>query len=404
MSALPNRLPHIAVVGGGANGLIAALCLQHALQDRVQISLFDASLDKPFKDQNRVVALAQAGLDLLRKLNVWDAIEAQAQPVTRLVLSDSALDEPLRAPLLTFGENEPLAAIIPNMHLINAARNAAQTLGIALVAKHVSSLTQDTFGATLFSENDQQSTYADLIVLADGATSNLRDTQDFGWIEKQYGQTALVATVSHQFDHQGRAFQHFLPSGPFAILPLRANSTDQTFPYRSSLVWTEKREVASHMVKNDDILGEIMMRAGPELGDMRLESPVRAFPLWRGLAREWIKGRIVLLGDSAHIVHPLAGQGLHLGMQDAACLAQCLEEAIGLGLDVADNTALSTYVQIRRPAAVAMALATESLNMLFSNDITPLRLIRSLGFGLVERSPWLKDAFTRIAAGHKANE
>ncbi len=212
-------------------------------------------------------------------------------------------------------------------------------------------------------------------------------------VHVDYEQSGIVCTVAHERPHQGRAEEHFLPAGPFAILPLKGN--------RCSLVWTERTKEAETLIASDDLVfeAELERRFGLKLGDIHVEGGRRAFPLGLTLAREFVKPRFVLAGDAAHGIHPIAGQGLNLGFKDAAALAQTIVEAARLGLDIGSLSVLQRYEQWRRFDTVQMGVTTDVLNRLFSNDIGPLRAIRDIGLGLVDRMPRLKDFFIGQAAG-----
>jgi 2-octaprenyl-6-methoxyphenol hydroxylase len=211
-----------------------------------------------------------------------------------------------------------------------------------------------------------------------------------GW---SYDQSGIIATVKLEKSHDGRAIQHFLPSGPFAILPLTEN--------RVSLVWTEDGARAREIVALDDdeFLSEAKKRIGGRFGTLELAGPRAAFPLDLHLARGFVADRVALVGDAAHGVHPLAGQGLNIGLRDVAALAEVAVESARLGLDLGSATVLQRYERWRRFDSAFSAVTMDGLNRLFSNDSAPLRAIRSLGLGLVDRAPALKRFFVREAAG-----
>jgi len=208
-----------------------------------------------------------------------------------------------------------------------------------------------------------------------------------------YPQAGIVATVHHEHPHNGTAYEHFLPSGPFAILPLTGN--------RSSLVWTERRDIAARMMGLDQIgfEAEIAKRFGKHLGSLHQEGPRWSYPLRFHLAREYVKPRFALAGDAAHGIHPIAGQGLNLGLRDAAALADVLIDAAGLGQDIGALDVLKRYEQWRRFDSFTQAMTMDALNRLFSNDIAPLRLARDLGMGLVDKIGPLRRYFMREAGG-----
>ena len=211
-----------------------------------------------------------------------------------------------------------------------------------------------------------------------------------GWV---YGQTAIVATIRHSLPHHGEAVQHFLPSGPFALLPLDEG--------RSSIVWSEKAAVAADILAADVETQRraIVARAAGWRGDIMAIEAISAHPLQLSLARLFIGERLALVADAAHVVHPLAGQGLNLGFEDAAMLAELIVERLRLGLDPGAPDLLELYQARRRPAAAGMAFATEGINRLFSNDFSPLRVLRDFGAGLVERFPGAKTRLMAAASG-----
>ena len=203
----------------------------------------------------------------------------------------------------------------------------------------------------------------------------------------------MVATVAHERDHEGVAEQHFLPAGPFAILPLRGR--------RSSIVWNESQADAKALLSldEDDLLRQLERRFTLKLGEISLVSPVQGFDFAFRVARRFVAPRLALIGDAAHVVHPLAGQGLNLGLRDAASLAERIVEPLRLGLDPADPAALEAYQRDRRFDVVASSMGMDVMNRLFSNDIAPLRMARDFGLRLVDRAPPLKRLFMAEASG-----
>ena len=203
--------------------------------------------------------------------------------------------------------------------------------------------------------------------------------------------------MRHERDHNGRAEEHFLPAGPFAILPLKRDATG----HRSSIVWTEEEKEAERIVALDDagFHAELEKRFGLHLGEIKAVGPRRAFPLGLSVARAFVADRIALIGDAAHVIHPIAGQGLNMGLKDVAALAETIVDAMRLGLDPGSPVTLDRYQRWRRFDTMAMGVATDGLNRLFSNRSDALRVVRDVGLGLVDRLPALKQLFIREAAG-----
>jgi 2-octaprenyl-6-methoxyphenol hydroxylase len=212
-------------------------------------------------------------------------------------------------------------------------------------------------------------------------------------ISWSYPQMGIVATVEHEKPHNGVAYEHFLPSGPFAILPMTGN--------RSSLVWTEDEKLAPRMMQleQEAFDAEIAKRFGSHLGATKAAGPRWSYPLKFHLARGFVKPRFALAGDSAHGIHPIAGQGLNLGLKDAAALTEVVLDTARLGLDIGSLTALEKYERWRRFDAFALSVATDGLNRLFSNDIAPLRFVRDLGMGIVDAIGPARRFFMRHAGG-----
>jgi 2-octaprenyl-6-methoxyphenol hydroxylase len=232
-----------------------------------------------------------------------------------------------------------------------------------------------------------------LLVAADGAKSRIRERAGIavhGWA---YGQSAIITTVEHERDHHGRAEEHFLPSGPFATLPLTGR--------RSSIVWTETAQEAERILSLPDgeFHHELERRFGLRLGDIAVVGARHALPLGLWVARAFVKERLALVGDAAHVIHPIAGQGLNMGLKDAAALAEVITDAARVGLDPGSLATLERYERWRRFDTMSMGLATDLLNRLFSNESGVLRLVRDVGLGLVDRAPALKQFFIREAAG-----
>ncbi|MGX7708048.1 FAD-dependent monooxygenase [Methylobacterium sp. Gmos1] len=397
----------IVVAGGGLPGLALALALRQALGESVRVTVCDPAFARADASRDlRAYAVAAAARRMLERLGVWDAVGLSAQPIREMVITDSRLADPVRPTFLTFegevADGEPFAHMIEGGGLLAALREAAVAAGVALEGSPVLSAVPETdkIAARL---PDGRSIRADLVVAADGARSRLREAAGIGWVGWSYPQSGIVATVAHERDHEGRAIEHFLPSGPFAVLPLPPGGS---LGHRSSIVWTERQSEVPALLGGgpEEALIEVERRFGLGLGRIALESPLRAYPLSFGIARRFGARRLMLLGDAAHVIHPIAGQGLNLGLRSAAALAEALADTMRLGLDPGGPEALETYERSRRFDTLAMGAATDGLNRLFSNDALPVRLARDLGLGLVDRLPGLKRLFIREAAGLRGRQ
>lgn len=385
------------VIGGGAfAGLGLALALRQGLGPDVPIVVADPAFAmRPSRDP-RASAIVAACRRLFDALGVWNAVVADAQPILDMVVTDSKLGDAVRPTFLTFGgevePGEPFAHMVENRHLIDALVSRAEESGVELCALAVSTYDSrpDGIKVTL---SDGREIDATLLVAADGAKSKLRERANIATHGWDYDQSGIVVTVGHERDHNGRAEEHFLPAGPFAILPLKGK--------KSSLVWTESRAEAARIVALSDeaFQAELETRFGLHLGEVKALDKPRAFPLGYFVARSFVGERLALIGDAAHVIHPIAGQGLNMGIKDAAALAEVIVDAARLGIDPGQADVLERYQRWRRFDTVAMGVATNSLNMLFSNHSTLLRTVRDIGLGLVDRIPPLKSAFIRQAAG-----
>ena len=385
------------VIGGGSfAGLALALALRQGLGADVAVIVADPALATRPSQDPRATAIVAACRRLFETLGVWGEVADTAQPILDMVVTDSKLEDATRPAFLTFAGNvepgEPFAHMVENRFLIDALASHAEANGVELRPTAVASYEShgDAINASLA---DGRTVEASLLVAADGARSRLRERAGIATHGWEYDQSGIVVTVGHERDHHGRAQEHFLPAGPFAILPLAGK--------RSSLVWTETRGEAARIVglSADQFHGELERRFGLHLGEVKALDKPRAFPLSYFVARSFLAERLALVGDAAHVIHPIAGQGLNLGLKDDAALAEVVVDAARLGIDFGQSDELERYQRWRRFDTMAMGLATNSLNLLFSNKSTLLRTVRDIGLGLVDRTPPLKELFIRQAAG-----
>jgi 2-octaprenyl-6-methoxyphenol hydroxylase len=387
----------IVVAGGGMTGLTLALALARG---GLEVAVVDPLTRDEMADDRfdgRVSALAFASVRMLRVLGLWDRLEADAQPIQDILVNEGS---PGRGPApfsLHFDHREigaPLGHIVENCHIRRAllAETAAEPRILFLQGRQAVRL--DAEGArTVMTLSDGCAIAATVAVAAEGRESRLREQAGIGTVGWEYDQSGIVTTVNHERPHRGVAYEQFLPTGPFAILPMTG--------HRSSLVWTETTAEARRIMALAEpaFEGELIRRFGTHLGAIRATGPRWSYPLRLHLARHYVKDRLVLAGDAAHTIHPLAGQGLNLGLKDAAALAETVLDAARLGLDYGRLDVLKRYERWRRFDSFVLAAVTDSLNRLFTNDLAPLKFARVVGMGVVDGIPPLRRFFMRHAGG-----
>lgn len=399
--SLESQRVDIAIAGGSFVGLTLALALSQASQGALRVAVIDRTplqRARAAASDGRATALTAASQNLYRTLGVWQQLAEHAQPFTGIDVTDSELKNAVRQSLLHFGSEDEsggsAACMVENHVLRDALIDKVMVAdGVTFFAPEiVSGFDVQSPGVSVRLANGESITCS-LLVAADGKKSSLRRLAGIKTIGWSYEQAGIVATLGFEKPHNGRAIQHFMPAGPFAILPLTGN--------RVSLVWTEARECAREIVALDEeaFLAEAKQRIGGRFGALTLEGPRGSFPLEMHLARRFVSERFALVGDAAHGVHPLAGQGLNIGLRDVAALSEVIIEGARLGLDAGTASELERYERWRRFDSAFSALTMDALNRLFANDNVPLRALRSVGLGLVDRAPALKKFIVREAAG-----
>jgi 2-octaprenyl-6-methoxyphenol hydroxylase len=391
----------VVIAGAGLVGRTLALALARLAPKGFGIVLIDA---EPAEAKGaaatdaRALALSAATRNLLSALDLWPLLEPKAQAIKTIEITDSTLNAQVRPHFLGFDDefkSEGAGAFMVEHGDLQGALAAAIAREPAIetrAAERVTDFSTDEFGVEV-RLGTGATIEARLLVAADGKRSQLRERAGIKCVGWSYPQIGIVTTVAHTRPHNGKAVQHFLPSGPFAILPLAGN--------RSSIVWTEDSRRGNAIMAADEatFLDELTQRFGFRLGEITLAGPRQSFPLDLQIARSFVAERLALIGDAAHAVHPLAGQGLNIGMRDVAALAETVVEATRLGLDIGAAPQLERYERWRRFDSAFSAAVMDGLNRLFSNDSAPLRTLRDLGLGLVDRAPPLKRFLVREAAG-----
>ncbi|RCL02695.1 MAG: 2-octaprenyl-6-methoxyphenol hydroxylase [Candidatus Tokpelaia sp. JSC188] len=399
MTIIKNQVLHeadIIIIGSAYIGLSLAIAVKTAAP-QLNIIIVDAAKPNTWKIDPRAFAISAAAVRMLDQLQCWQTILPEAEPIREMIVTDSRVSDPIRPVFLTFAGDvtpgEPFAYMVEGCHLNTCLYQRANALKIRII-KGAGIKKFDEMLQSIRVYLDNGIVYqTQLLVGADGLYSKIREIAGVKILHQPYGQTGIVCTITHECSHYGRAEEHFLPAGPFAVLPLKGN--------RSSLVWNERDENAKRLLSADDMTFKIELesRLGHHLGVLQIEGARHAFPTGFMLVRNFVRKRFALIGDAAHSIHPISGQGLNLGLQDAAALAEIIVETARLGLDIGSLTELKRYQSWRRFATVRMGITADFLNRIFSNDIMPLRAIRDIGLGLVDRMPYLKNYFIQQAAG-----
>jgi 2-octaprenyl-6-methoxyphenol hydroxylase len=389
----PDIATTVLVVGGGLAGLTLACALAGAGVDV-------ACIDRDTPDRHlgpdfdgRTTALAYGSRLILEGCGIWRHLAKEAEPILDIRVADS------NSPLFLHYDHRdvnlgPLGHIVENAVIRRALfTRAAELPGLRhLTGMAVTAIERSRTGAAA-TLSDGRRIAARLVVGADGRQSFCRRSAGIGVVSWGYGQTAITCNIAHEKPHHGVAVEHFLPSGPFAVLPMTGN--------RSSIVWSERTDRVARYVGLDEaaFAREVERRAGPWLGRVRPVTPRSTWPIGVMHAERYADERLALVGEAAHSMHPIAGQGLNMGLRDVAALAEVVVDAHRLGLDPGDPGPLARFQRWRRFDNMSLILVTDVLTRLFSNDIAPLRLARDVGMAAVHRLPPLKRFFMRHAMG-----
>jgi len=384
----------LLIAGGGLNGLALGIAcagagLETILVDRQNL---DATVAETF--DGRASAIAYGSMLVLEGIGVWEGVAAEAEPIREIRVADDDSPLFLHYDHRDLAADTPLGYIVENRVLRRALLARARALpALTLISpRAVSSVAAAATGA-IATLGDGTTRRIRLVAAADGKNSPRRRAAHIDTVEWAYPQIGIVTTVRHQRPHAGIAIEHFLPAGPFAILPM----TKQ----RSSLVWTEAASLAPRLVALPDpeFAAELRARFGDFLGDVEPVGPRFTYPLSLMQAETYIAPRLALIGEAAHVIHPIAGQGLNVGIRDVAALAEAIVDARRLGLDIGGDSVLERYQRWRRLDAVMLAGVTDGLNRLFSNRIAPLKFARDLGLAAVNQMPPVKRLLMRHAMG-----
>ena len=388
----------IAIVGGSLTGAATALAAAQAGFRVVVVDQLAAHTQVEQGFDGRSYAMALTSVRLLKALGLWADLAETAEPILKIKVADGSPSTGPSPLFMQFDHAEieegPMGHMVEDRFLrplLQRAMARYETIeyiaGTALIEQSISG---SEMQLTL-SDGRQIST--SLLIGADGRKSpsaGRAGIKRTGW---EYGQTALVCAIQHEIPHNGVACQYFLPAGPLAILPLKEN--------RASIVWSETAQNAKQIMalSEADYLSILQPRIGDYLGKISMAGQRYSYPLDLTLAESFVAPRLALIGDAAHGVHPIAGQGLNAGLRDIAALVQVLKEAKLRGEDIGASATLMRYQEWRRFDATSLALATDTFNRLFSNDNSLLRLGRDMGMAMINAVPKARRSFIREAAG-----
>jgi len=398
----PCRHLDVAIAGGGAVGLALACVLRNFGPSGLSIGVVDPGFGASGRMQawsNRTSLIAFGPWRLLCALGLGDELTSKAQPVLGMEISESSPDEEIRLSRLSFDpgsvQNGPLGYLVAHSDLEPALEKLTIALGIDVFRSSIVGFSRGPASVRLDMDNSA-ALRASLIVGADGRKSSVRGFARIKTVDRDYNRSAIVATIGLEIPHDGLAVQHFFPAGTFALLPMTGN--------RFSVVWVERPEEARRLCKGarESFVEELTKRAGHRWGHLQLLDEPKTFQLTLSIARSFFAERIVLVGDAAHGVHPLAGQGLNLGLRDVALLVDAINDSALRGDDLGSAETGKAYEQSNRPGAVAMAGATDMIFDLFSFQSNAAKFLRSVGIAGFDKLPQLKSRIMQYAMGREA--
>jgi 2-octaprenyl-6-methoxyphenol hydroxylase len=384
----------LLIAGGGLVGLLLGIACAGAGLDVVIVDPQEPEATRRDAYDARSSAITYASRRALDGLGLWQQMAAEAEPILEIRVADDDSPLFLHYDHRDLGTGAPLGYIVENRVLRRALFERLRSLpNLSIRPRRKVAAAETSPVATVAVLSSGERVGARLVAAADGQGSPLRRAAGIAVVEWRYPQTSITTTVRHERPHRGIAVEHFLPAGPFAILPMTGN--------RSSVVWTERAELAARLAALPDaaFAAELAARFGDFLGAVEPLGPRATYPLGLMLAERYAACRLALVGEAAHLIHPIAGQGLNLGIRDVACLAELVIDARRLGLDIGDEVLLGRYQRWRRSDALQLATVTDGLNRLFSNAIAPVRFARDLGLAAVNRLPPLKRLLMRDAMG-----
>ncbi len=391
----------IVIIGGGMIGLTVACAIA---EDSLKVTVIEAADPTIFKDKGfdgRTCAIAYSSRKFFEKIGVWEGMSKNAGDILDIRIIDGESPLFLHYDHKEVGD-EPMGHIVENRHIRKSLMNKVNAYkNIELLApakyKHIK-YDADKVSIDLEDGNHIE---AKLLIAADGRNSQIRENANIPITKWSYNQTAIVCTVYHEKQHNGVAVERFLPSGPFASLPLGNIDGGKKKNHYSSLVWTEKDSlIDAYMNMSEDLFNEQMcLRFGDWLGEVKIIGDRWSYPLSLISAKNYTAKRMCLVGDAAHGMHPIAGQGLNYGLRDAEEISNLVKKTASLGLDIGGMSVLEQYQKARKFDNISMLAATDIINRLFSNDIAPIKAARRVGLAIVNQLPPIKKIFMKQAMG-----
>ena len=388
----------VLIVGGGLAGLTLAAALGRAGVDTIMVDRDSIETQTDPRYDGRTTAISLGSRRVLESAGVWDRVAGEAAPIDEIRIADNYAPVFLHFDHAEVGD-EPFGHIVDNRVL---RQRQLELLSELPSVRHFAPAgvvqVERTAMAAIATLADGRTVRADLLIGADGRGSMVRLSAGIEVMRWSYGQTALVFCMAHELPHNGLALEHFMPSGPFAVLPM-LDMDDGT--HRSSVVWSESGTAAPGYLAlpEEAFNAELQAKVGDYLGAVRLIGSRFAYPLSVLHAHSYIADRLALVGESAHGIHPIAGQGLNLSLRDIAVLVEIIVDAARLGLDVGDRERLELYQRRRRLDNLLMLGVTDGLCRLFSNAVPPVQAARDIGLKIVGQLPPVKKFFMRQAMG-----
>lgn len=386
----------IIIVGAGITGLLLANVFSHY---KISCILIEKNNLKNFNNNisdGRVSAISRNNSEILQQYNLWELFKEKSCPIEQIRITDN------HSPLFLHFDNEiidgkPLGYMIEN-HIITSKliENVQNSIYVEILDnEEIINIKDEELKISAHTKSGKIAT-GNILIGADGKFSIARKLANIESYDFSYNQVAMVFNVNHEINHNNIAQEIFTKSGPFAILPIQGG-------FSSAIVWTEKTELAELYLKmnKEDLSIYLSKMFTDYLGKIEISSKIFSYPLSLKLSHNYFKGRICLVGDSAHSIHPIAGQGLNQSMRDIQKITELIKEHLEIGLDIGSKILLTKYQKARRADNYAMIIITDSLNRLFSNNLLPLKMLRKLGLGTINNIPFMQKFFMKYAMGKR---